>query len=227
MPEAASSSRVQISKLILVPALVTLAVTILRLVGELSHGSRTFFTTDMGASIVAIVWLAPVFGVYFAIRLVRSGNAPRSNWRAVAFAALGVAILFARGIIADGLGALGLQPSFHVRLTFIWTLLAVAALATLSGWPALFKTQLAYAYSARIPIAIIMFFAFRGHWGTHYDAVPSDLPADISFLAKYFWLGFFPQLIFWVGFTVLAGMFFGSLAAPLARKRIVAPQGTI
>jgi hypothetical protein len=226
MPEEIPRRRISISKLILVPAVVTLAVTILRLVGELSHGSRTWFTTDMGASIVAIVWLAPVFGIYFAIRLVRDGNAPPSYWRAPAFAALGVAIVLAQGYIARVLGFLGLKTSFHVRLLYIWSILALAALVTLPGWPALFKTLLAYAYSARIPVAIIMFFAFRGHWGTHYDATPSDMPAGISFLAKYLWLGFFPQLVFWVGFTVLAGMFFGSLAAPLARKRTVTSQVT-
>ncbi|MGE5327423.1 MAG: hypothetical protein ACM3NO_10320 [Deltaproteobacteria bacterium] len=216
-----------IPKLILIPALVTLAVTILRLIGELSHGSRTWFTTDMGASIVGIVWLAPVFGAYFAIRLVRNGYAPQSFWRALAFAGLGVLILFARGIIAEGLGHLGLQPTFHQRLVFIWALLAVAAVATLPGWPALFKTQLAYAYGARVPVAIIMFFAIRGHWGTHYDAAPPDVPAGISLMAKYLWLGFFPQLIFWVGFTVVVGMVVGSLVAPLAKIRSGSPKAAV
>lgn len=224
MADDSSPKRFSISKLILIPALMTLAVTILRLAGELSHGSRMWFTTDMGASIVGIVWLAPVFGAYFAIRLVRNGNAPPSFWRALAFAGLGVAILFARGIIAQGLGLLGLQPTFQVRLVFIWALLAVAALATLPGWPALFKTQLAYAYTARIPVALIMFFAIRGHWGTHYDAAPPDVPAGIGLIAKYLWLGFFPQLVFWVGFTVVSGMVVGSLVAPLPKKRSGAPQ---
>lgn len=220
-------NRLSTSRLILVPALITLAVTVLRLVGELNQWSRTWFTTDMGASIVGIVWLAPVFGIYFAIRLARSGNAPSSYWRSLAFAVLGVAIVFAQGIIARALGFLGLQPTFHLRLLYIWTLLAVAALVTLPGWPALFKTLLAYGFSARIPVAIIMLFALRGHWGTHYDAAPSDLPAGIGLWPKYFWLGFFPQLVFWVGFTVVSGMLFGSLVAPLAgRKKATHRAGT-
>jgi hypothetical protein len=226
MSDRTSSSRVSVSRLILFPALITLGVTVLRLVGELNQWSRMWFTTDMGASIVGIVWLAPVFGIYFAIRLVRNDNAPSSYWRAPAFAGLGVAIILARGIFAEGLGLLGLQPTFHVRLVFIWVLLALAALATLPGWPALFKTQLAYAYTARVPVAIVMFFAYRGHWGTHYDAAPSDVPAGIGLWAKYLWLDFFPQLVFWVGFTVVAGMLFGSVVAPLVRKTGVAPQAT-
>ena len=218
-----SDSTRGLCKLVFYPALITFAVTLLRLTGELSRWSRTWFTTDMGASIVGIVWLAPVFGVYFAIRLVRSGNGPSSYWRAPAFAALGVAIVLAQGTIARGLGFLGLQPTFHVRLLHIWIILALAALVTLPGWPALFKTILVYAYSARVPVAIIMFFAIRGQWGTHYDAAPSDVPAGISFMAKYLWLGFFPQLVFWVGFTIVAGMALGSLVAPLARKRAATP----
>jgi hypothetical protein len=77
--------------------------------------------------------------------------------------------------------------------------------------------MLAYAYSARVPVAILMFFAIRGGWGTHYDAAPSDMPAGMALLPKYLRLGFFPQLILWVGFTTVSGMLFGSVAAALAR----------
>lgn len=223
MNDASVNSGVSTSRLIFYPAVLTLAVTILRLVGELNHWSRSWFTTEMGASIVGIVWLAPVLGIYFAVKLVRSGNGPESYLRALGFAILGIAIVLARGIIARPLGFFGLEPTFHVRLLYIWTLLAAAALVTRPGWPALFKTLLGYGYSARIPIAVIMFFALRGDWGTHYDRAPSDLPVGIGAWPKYFWVGLFPQLVFWVGFTVVTGMFFGSLAAPFARKKNVEP----
>ncbi len=48
----------------------------------------------------------------------------------------------------------------------IWSAFALAAIVTLPGWPALFKTLLAYGYAARIPVAIVMFFAFRGNWAS-------------------------------------------------------------
>ena len=203
-------------QLILIPAAITLAITLVRLVGELRHWSTSWFTTDMGPSIVAIVWLAPVFGIYFALRLESRGDGPSSAWRAILFAVLGVAIVMGQGKIASVLH-LNANPGFYVRLLYIWMLLAVAALATLPGWPALFKTMLAYAYSARIPVAVIMFFAMRGNWGTHYDLGPSDTPAGMGLGMRYFWLAFMAQLVFWVSFTVVAGMLFGSIAAAVAR----------
>lgn len=168
----------------------------------------------MGPSIVGIIWLAPIFGIYFAVQLASRGQGPASAWRPVGFAILGVAVLIGRGYLGS---ALHLNPTFHPRLLFIWSVLALAALVTAPGWPALFSTLLAYAYSARIPVAIIMFFAFRGHWGTHYDAAPPDLPPEMGIWPKYLWLGFFPQLIFWVGFTILVGMLAGAVAAPFLR----------
>ena len=211
-----AESQPSISRLILVPAVITMAVTIVRLAGELNHWSSAWFTTDMGASILGIVWLAPVFGIYFALRLSASGRGPASVWRAAAFTVLGVAIILARAGIASVVHFFFSQfnPTFHARLVFIWSVLAAAALATLPGWPALFKTLLAYGYAARIPVAIIMFFAYSGHWGTHYDAVPSDYPG-MSLALRWLWLGFFPQLVFWVGFTVVSGMLFGTVAGTL------------
>ncbi len=56
------------ARLIAVPALVTLAVTLLRLCGELRHWSPTLVRSDPGGlgAAVGIIWLAPAFGVYFA-----------------------------------------------------------------------------------------------------------------------------------------------------------------
>lgn len=40
---------------------------------------------------------------------------------------------------------------------------------------------------------------------------------QMSFWPKYLWLGFFPQLIFWVGFTILAGSLSGVLTVAFLR----------
>src|SRR2546428_3303040 len=48
MAETNSDRRVSITRLILVPGLVTLGVTILRLVGELQHWSKTLFNPAPG-----------------------------------------------------------------------------------------------------------------------------------------------------------------------------------
>jgi hypothetical protein len=210
-----STTPVNIKRLILIPALVTLAVTTARLAGELLHGPRSFFNSDPGGlgAVVGIIWLAPIFGIYFALKLAAHGQGPKSLGRAVAFALLGFAVVFAFSIVG---ALLHLQQHFWGRLLYLWTVVAVAAIVTRPGWAALFRALVTYAYAARVPVAVVMFFAFWKDWGTHYDAIPPDLPDGPGLMAKYLWLGFFPQLIFWAGVTVLAGMLTGSLAAAIA-----------
>ena len=204
-------SGLPIGQLIVVPALITLAVTVLRFVGEIEQWSPNWFNHQMGLSVVAIVWLAPVFGVYFALRLRACGQQPVSVWGAIGLAVLAALIvLFLPGLLP-------FRFVFPGRLLYGWSFLVLAAAVTLPGWPALFKTMLAYAYAARIPIAILMFFAMRNNLGTHYDAVPRDLPAGIGFWPKYLWLAFFAQLVYWVATTIVIGMLFGTIAAGVAR----------
>jgi hypothetical protein len=212
-----SSVRQRMGQLILVPAVLSLAVTILRLAGELAHWSERYFNTQVGGggSPVGITWLAPIFGAYFGWRLVRTGAAPRSRWRAIGFATLGAAVLVGGSLLGQALP----PPfaGFYGRLLYIWAVFALAGIATLPGWPALFKVQIAYAYAARIPVVIVMFIAFREGWATHYSAAPRDTPPGMALWPKFLWLGFFPQLIFWVGFTLVSGMLSGSVSAVLAR----------
>ena len=200
-------------RLVFAPAIITLAVTLLRLAGELNHWSETFFTRSMGASLVGITWLAPVVGIYLALKLARSGAGPKLFLSSVGYSLLGVIILL---VCAFAPSVLTIQHGFHDRLIYGWSFFMVAALVTRRGWPRLFKSLLIYGLAARIPVAIVMFFAFRGNWGTHYDAVPPEMPA-MGLIAKYLWLGFFPQLTLWVAFTVLSGMLFGTIVSGIAR----------
>jgi hypothetical protein len=211
-PVAATASNSPL-RLVLVPAAITLAIALLRLAGELNHWSETFFTRSMGASLVGIAWLAPVVGIYFAHKLVKSGAGPISFMSSVGYSLLGVIILL---VCAFAPSLLNIQHGFYDRLIYGWSFFVVAALITRRGWPQLFKALLIYGLTARIPVAIIMFFAFRGNWGTHYDAVPPDMPA-LGLAAKYLWLGFFPQLTVWIAYTVLAGMLFGTIVSGIAR----------
>lgn len=218
-----STTDLNVKRLIYIPALVTLAVTAARLTGELMDGPRRFFNSDPGGpwAIVGITWLAPIFGIYFALKLDAHGQGPKSHGRAAGFALLGLAVALAFSFVAP---LLHLQQYFWGRRLYLWAVVAVAALVTRPGWAALFRTLVAYAYAARVPVAVVMFFAFWRDWGTHYDAVPPDLPGGLDLLAKFVWLGFFPQLIFWAGFTVLAGMALGTLAAGIAHLARRKPQ---
>lgn len=90
MTHSPSDSRLTISRLILIPAAITLAVTLLRLIGELQHWSPTLFNSEAGGpgSLIGITWLAPIFGIYFALKLSKSGAGPERIGRAILFGLL-------------------------------------------------------------------------------------------------------------------------------------------
>ena len=54
-----------IVRLICVPALITLGVTLLRLIGELQNWSPRLFNREAGGggALVGIAWLVPIFGI--------------------------------------------------------------------------------------------------------------------------------------------------------------------
>lgn len=216
MPDRVSASRFNLPRLILVPGLITLGVTLLRLIGELQHWPKSWFNPEAGGawSIVGITWLAPVFGIYFARRLSAQGAGPKSAKLAVQVAILGIGFVIVAVLM--GVGVRIANPFARTAL-LLWVPFVLAALFQLYAWPALGKTLFTYAFAARVPVAILMFFAMRGQWSTHYDAIPQDFPA-MSFGFKYLWLGLLPQLVFWVGFTVLAGSLAGSIVHALRRR---------
>jgi len=69
MSESTPAPSVSIGKLILIPSLITLGVTILRLVGELQHWTPILFNRSAGGggAAVGISWLPLIFGPYFAV----------------------------------------------------------------------------------------------------------------------------------------------------------------
>lgn len=42
----------------------------------------------------------------------------------------------------------------------------------------------------------------------------------MPFWSRFFWLAFFPQLIFWVAFTILTGAFTGTIANAIFGQRL-------
>ena len=203
-------------RLIAIPVVVTLAVTLLRLFGELQGWSRVWFNPAPGGPLapIGIVWLTFVFGAYFAVKLVRSGEGPASPGRTAGLALLAFAVF-----IAGSIATVAFRLDFFGRLVASFFLSGLTILIPARSWPALFRTLLAYGYAARVPVAVIMAFAMAGNWGTHYDAGPPDLPPALGVAAKYIWIGLAPQLIIWIAFTVQAGMIAGGIAAALASRR--------
>jgi hypothetical protein len=216
MNQAALGGGSPTMRLVLVPALISLVVTLWRLTGELLTWSTVFFNPEAGGvgAIIGITWLAPIFGIYFALHLAKNGDAPSSWGKAIGLAGLGFFLFVAGGPGQTFL----LQKSFLGSLVFIWSLAAITSGLQYLGWPQLFKTLLAYGLGARLPVVLIMALAMHGTWGTHYDAIPPGFP-ELGWWASFMWLGFFPQLVFWVGFTVVAGAFFGIPVAGLVYRR--------
>jgi len=211
-----ANGAVPLKKLILVPSIITLVVTVLRLVGELSSWSPTLFSREAGGAgaIVGIVWLVPVFGIYFALKLAAAGQRPSRPGPAIGYSVLGFALVPAAGFLAVKLGVS--QQSFTAFTVFVVFSVLGAAVAS-RGWPDLARTLLAYGLAARIPVAIVMLFAILGSWGTHYDALPPGFPA-MSAIATWLLIGLLPQLTIWIWFTIAVGGIFGSLAMALSGR---------
>ena len=221
MAQTAPHSELPIGRLIFIPAVITLGITILRLVGELQNWPTRLFNPAAGGdgAIVGISWLPPIFGIYFALRLSKMGFAPERLGGAIWRALIGLVIMVGGAFVSVGVFE---QSSVLFFLT-INLAAAIAVAVQFSGWPELFKVLLAYGYAARIPVVIIMYFAIRGSWGTHYDAPPPNLP-EMDFWQKYLIIGVLPQLIIWIAFTVVVGSLFGSIGAALARRKHPTPQ---
>jgi hypothetical protein len=224
-----SQHRISTLRLILIPAAISLAITLLRLAGEMRHWSDAWFNTDTGGVVprgaswvIGITWLALPFGIYFAFKLVSAGEGPPKIGKALATAGGGLLMLVGLQFLFLFLRSV----PFPQVLIFVWLWMAVGAVIQWFGWPALFRALLAYGFAARIPVAVVMLLAMMGNWGTHYDYVGMPLEFQMHLVSKYFWLAFFPQLIFWVGFTIIAGSIAGTLTAAIILRRHRTAQQT-
>ncbi len=209
-----------IRKLVFWPAIVTLAITLLRLTGELLHWAPSLFNPAPGGggALVGISWLPPVFGILFAIQLARAGQGPRSGGRAIGMALLG--LVSGAAVIAGGFALGVMKPGAFslLALVIFTTAIAVGAAIAWLGWPDLGRTLLTYAFAARVPVALLMLVAMVGNWGTHYDVVPPGFP-EMGVFSKWMMIGALPQLTTWIAFTVLSGALFGSIAGAIASRR--------
>lgn len=204
-----------VGSLIAIPALITLGITILRLVGELQHWPKPWFSTAPGGggALIGISWLPIIFGPYFAGKLARAGDRPSSAGKSIGFAFLGLAVLF---LAMYWVQSAEQHLSYMTLVPFVFTL--VAAFVPGIGWRSLGNALLAYAFAARIPVLVVMLVAMNGNggegWGTHYDAV---LPAfaHASLARKFAFMAVLPQMTFWIGWTVVVGAVLGTIIAAI------------
>jgi len=208
-----------ITSLITIPALITLGITILRLLGELQHWPKPWFSAAAGGggAIVGISWLPLIFGPYFAVKLVGAGDGPSGSGKAIGLAFAGLAVMIV-GIFLS----IVVMRMHHLNWTVIgYVVMLLGAFVPGIGWRSLGRTLLAYAFAARIPVLIVMFLAMRGNggqgWGTHYDAATPDMQFP-SFGTRFLYSALFPQLGFWIAWTVVVGAIVGTIVCALARR---------
>jgi len=213
------SGKTSIAQLILVPALITLAITILRVEGELHHWGPPWFNNAAGGggAIVGISWLPIIFGPYFALKLARAGEGTLSYGKAFGMTIGGLVVMVLGGFVL-------FKSSNSVVLAVLgFVLTLVAAFIARNGWRSLGSTLIAYAFAARIPVLIVMYLAMSGGWGTHYDAVEARF-ASAPLGTKFFYEAFLPQMMVWIGYTAVVGSLCGEIVAPIfARKPVVQP----
>jgi hypothetical protein len=207
-PVRSSTPGPPVLPIVLWPALLTLAVTLLRLVGELRGWSPGYFSRLPGGGLspLGITWLAPLVGFYFGWRLRHAGvGSPPPR---LAFGLPAVAL------VAGPLVAVLAGRLFKTTWTsnfVLWAVISVLVAGTaFAAWPALGRLLLAYAYAARIPVAIVMAVAVWRSWGTHYDVPPPGFPA-MPQLRRWLWIGLLPQMTIWVAWTLATGALLGSV----------------
>jgi hypothetical protein len=208
---------VSIGRLILVPVLVSLAVTVLRLTGELLNWPPLFFNKSAGGfgAVVGITWLAVVFAIYFAIRLSGAADVPASKGRAILMAVLALAVTFGGTFLLFSGGS---SPKPILQTAGV--VVVIAALAIMRRvWPTYWNALFAYALGARIPVLAVMYLAIKGRWGTHYDVLPPGMSFQ-SFTQEYLVSALFPQLFLWVPFTVIFCGIFGLVVLAVRRRRV-------
>ncbi len=201
-------------RLILVPALITLAVTLLRLVGELARWSPSLFNREPGGpgALVGIVWLIPVFGIYFALRLAREGERPPGVGKAIGWSLL--AFLLNTGLLIASVKLLPTSPVAQLAIFAAGSWISIALARP--GWPALWRVLLAYGLAARIPVLIVMFLAIFLRWDSHYAKPRPDFP-PMGPGGLFFWTALLPQMSIWIYLTIVGGILFGAVAVAVRR----------
>lgn len=204
-------------RLILWPAVITLLIIALRLAGEVNG----WIHVDAGGSfaLLGITWCVFLFGGWFGRRLSNHGYLPRMQrawvWMLVLALVLvgGVMWSFAKIDPKDASDA-GYAALREQGMIAGWIALA-AMVATFVVWRRLAWTLFCYGLVARLGVLAATWLAKTQGWETHHVKFG---PASIlrPTVGETVGGAAYPQLLFWVPFTVVMGTLTGSL---FARRR--------
>jgi hypothetical protein len=210
------SGSLSVGRLIAVPAIITLVITILRLVGELQHWPAPWVSPAAGGggAIIGISWLPIIFGPYFAWKLAAAGDGPASIGKAIGMCAVGLVLL----ILASVTFFLGISKHMTALILLACLIYLASAFIPRTGWRPFGNTLLAYAFAARIPVVVVMFIAMKANggqgWGTHYDVAGPGFTVT-SFAQKFVELAVIPQMTLWIGWTTVIGGLVGAVVVAI------------
>ncbi len=219
-----STSKVSLWSLVFVPAILTLLVTVVRLVGELQGWSSTLFSAEAGGggSLIGISWLVPVFGLWFGSKLRRTTGEPVKLTKSLLIYLAALAV-FAGGMFA--LVQLDLiqlpseeKPGKFGGMPYMLTVMGLAAIVSLFAWPRLTLALMVYGVLARLPVVVVTYFDVYRGWDTHYGKLPPGALVDGS--DERFQALIMAQVSFWpFVYTAVIGGIFGCIGASLAGKK--------
>ncbi len=206
-------------RLVLVPVLLTVAVAVVRFLGQVWGWIPT--ESGGGLHLLGIVWLPFVFGPWFARRLLRDGPGSRwGRWRAAAVSGLLALVVLVSWMFAPLADAppgpvTAAATSVALRTSFTATLVVTAALAAM--WWRLAWTLVCYAVPVRLTVILLTWIAKTSDFDTHYTKFgPSG---EEHALPKTMALASVAQLGFWVPFAVVCGFVGASLFARRPAER--------
>lgn len=213
----------RILSLVLWPAVITLAVTVLKLVGQLKGWPEWLVgKPEVGsAGVIGIVWLVFVFGLWFGVRLDRAGRGPRSPGKSLLICVVGIAAAIGamQGALAAGLAFFPSpeQPGEPRGMPYFVGAMLLGCAFVVFAWGRAALVSFVYALFARIPVVIVTWLALHYGWDTHHVKLGDGFtrPPDdqlFAFLAM-------PQLVFWPILTVMIGTAMACLGALMFGKR--------
>jgi hypothetical protein len=213
------------TSILLIPAIITLGVTVLRLVGELQGWNDDVFSNvapggEHKPGFMGIAYLVPIFGFWFGYKLRRTTGQPPHVGKSALRYLIGMATMVGGFLACIGLGLITMPnadtPGQPTGLTYSLILIGATTFITLTAWPKLTATLLIYAVFARIPVVAITYLAQEKGWDTHYTKLPvGTMLPDAS--DRFMYLAM-PQMTFWIVFTIVVGGLFGCLGAKLGGK---------
>jgi hypothetical protein len=215
-----SNTRPGLWSLVAFPALITLIVTIVRLVGELQGWDPALFNPQAGGGLapIGITWLVLLFGLWFGFRVRRGGSGVPTG-RAAFLYALGIAAVVGGFFALQAADLIAFPtkeaPGSPRGRSYLLGLMGVGALIALAAWPRLSAALMLYGVLARLPVIAVTYLDLQQGWNTHYGELAPGMVAKDSTEA-FFALSTF-QLTFWpLVFTPLAGGLIGCIGAAMA-----------